>query len=199
MRGASILAMAILLASVSPIASVSKGEETSETSEPPSITLTLKGVVETTSTKENVIVPGESLFSRTEREEKERKAEEERKKGEERKRDVASRESVARTGNGYTYGYCTYYVASVKQVPGNWGNAKDWLAGASQSGYKVTTEPEVGSIVVTSGSSRLGHVAIVQSISNGKIFIKEMNAVGWNKVSTRWIPVESQTIRGYIN
>jgi len=29
-------------------------------------------------------------------------------------------------GNGYTYGYCTYYAASRVAVPSNWGNANTW-------------------------------------------------------------------------
>jgi surface antigen len=191
----SILAAAITMVSVLTFTPATKGEETSETIEQPSFTLVLGGptIVGVPTAKVNEFTPGESLVQR---EEKERLELERKQAADKKKREVLARER--RTSNGYDYGYCTYFVASVKQVPGNWGNARNWLAGASRAeGYTVTSEPQVGSIVVTS-ESKLGHVAIVQSISNEKLLIKEMNAVGWNKVSTRWLPINSVYIRGYI-
>src|SRR3989344_3354216 len=50
-------------------------------------------------------------------------------------------------GNGYDYGYCTYYVAAKIAVPNNWGNANTWDNYAAASGWTVsTTSPRVGAI-----------------------------------------------------
>lgn len=97
--------------------------------------------------------------------------------------------------NGYPYGYCTYYVATRRYVPSNWGNAKNWLNSAQRAGYATGGEPAVGSIGVTP-ESWWGHVVYVESVNGNSVTFSEMNAVGWGKKSTRTLPVSA--FRGFI-
>lgn len=99
--------------------------------------------------------------------------------------------------NGYPYGWCTWYVASRRSVPGNWGNAGQWLSSAQSSGYATGYTPQVGAILVT-GESWWGHVAIVESVSGGSITISEMNYSGWGVQSSRTISASSPVIKGYV-
>ncbi|NTU69721.1 LysM peptidoglycan-binding domain-containing protein [bacterium] len=99
---------------------------------------------------------------------------------------------------GFPYGQCTYYVASRRRV--TWrGNAGAWLRNAAAQGYATGHSPAAGSIVVTSESS-VGHVAIVESVSGGYIYVSEMNYGGrrGSVNRNRPIPVGSGVIRGYI-
>lgn len=99
-------------------------------------------------------------------------------------------------GNHFAYGYCTYYVASRRQIP--WfGNAGTWLAGAIKYGFASGRVPKVGAIIVTS-ESRWGHVGIVEAVDGGQITISEMNYRGWAKVTTRTISAAYGAIKGYI-
>lgn len=100
-------------------------------------------------------------------------------------------------GHRFPKGYCTYYVASRTKITFG-GNAKNWLANARASGYTTGSEPAPRSVVVTTDDARYGHVAYVEEVANGKILVTEMNYVGFNKISQRWIPINSKTIRGYI-
>lgn len=86
-----------------------------------------------------------------------------------------------RPTNGYAYGYCTYYVATRKSIPQNWGNAESWLGAAQAAGYQTGSVPKPGAIAWT-----YGHVAYVEKVSGGKVLISEMNAPVWNQVSHRW-------------
>jgi surface antigen len=99
--------------------------------------------------------------------------------------------------NGYPYGYCTYYVATRRAMPTSMGNAKYWLSSASRAGMATGYSPAAGAIVVTS-ESWAGHVAYVESVSNGYITIAEMNYHGWGVVSRRSIPANGGVVRGYI-
>lgn len=95
--------------------------------------------------------------------------------------------------NGYTRGYCTYYVASRRNVPSNWGNASQWYYNAIASGYAVGTAPQPGAIAQTAGGwGGYGHVAYVESVNGGMVTISEMNFNGgWNRVSSRTVPASS--------
>lgn len=97
-------------------------------------------------------------------------------------------------GNGYDYGYCTYYVASKIAVPNNWGNANTWDNYAAASGWTVSTAPRVGAIAQSDGGY-LGHVAIVDAVSSDGTMIKysDMNGLaGWGRVgSSDWVPANS--------
>jgi surface antigen len=95
-------------------------------------------------------------------------------------------------GNGYAYGFCTWYVASVLPVPSNWGNANTWDNYAGQSGWVVSIVPRVGAIAQSDGGWA-GHVAVVTAVSaNGqKVKYSDMNGLsGWGRVGTSgWVPV----------
>ncbi len=92
------------------------------------------------------------------------------------------------SGNGYAYGYCTFYVASRRSVPGNWGNANAWYYNAQASGFSVGSAPVAGAIAWT-GAGYYGHVAYVESVNGGMVTVSEMNYNGgWNRVSSRTVP-----------
>lgn len=88
--------------------------------------------------------------------------------------------------NSYSYGYCTYYVASRRAIPSNWGNASSWYFNAIASGYGVGTAPRAGAVAWEFGN----HVAYVESVNgDGTVTVSEMNFFGngggWNRVSRR--------------
>ncbi len=98
--------------------------------------------------------------------------------------------------NGYDFGYCTWWVAKLRQeagdpLPTDLGNASTWAIRAAEFGIPVGTTPAVGAAVVTSTTAYYGegHVAYVTAVHpNGTITISEMNAYGWDVVDTRIIP-----------
>lgn len=98
---------------------------------------------------------------------------------------VAARVS---TTNTYSYGFCTYYVATRRAVGPFWGNAINWFYRAQNDGYRVGSSPVPGAIAWTSiGTGGQGHVAIVEQVAGGQIYISEMNFNGnWNRVTYRW-------------
>lgn len=90
------------------------------------------------------------------------------------------------SANGYSYGYCTYYVASRRFVPSNWGNASSWYYNAVLAGYSVGTAPRAGAVAWENGN----HVAYVESANaDGTVTVSEMNfwsnGGGWGRVSYR--------------
>lgn len=100
--------------------------------------------------------------------------------------------------NGYPYGWCTYYAASKKNIPSNWGNAGQWLSSAQANGYSTGSAPQAGAIIVT-GESWYGHVGYVESVnSDGSANISEMNYNGWGTVSTRTVSASSPVVKGFI-
>lgn len=98
-------------------------------------------------------------------------------------------------GNGYDFGYCTYYVASKLAVPNNWGNANTWDNYAAASGWTVSTSPRVGAIAQDDGGW-LGHVAVVEAVSADGTMIKysDMNGLaGWGRVGfSDWVPARAR-------
>lgn len=95
------------------------------------------------------------------------------------------------SGGGYAYGYCTYYVALRRSVPGGWGNANTWYYNAQASGFRVGSVPVAGAIAWT-GAGYYGHVAYVESVSGNMVTISEMNYNGgWNRVTSRTVPASS--------
>jgi len=100
--------------------------------------------------------------------------------------------------NGYPYGWCTYYAASRRNVPSNWGNGGQWLSSAQSQGYSTGSVPRPGAIIVT-GESWAGHVGYVESVNpDGSAVISEMNYNGWGTVSTRTISPGNPMVKGYI-
>lgn len=88
-------------------------------------------------------------------------------------------------GNSYAYGYCTWYVASRRAVPSNWGNAYTWLSAARGTGYGTGTTPRPGAIAWERGN----HVAYVESVNGNTVTVSEMNywggGGGWGRRSYR--------------
>ncbi|HET9722039.1 MAG TPA: LysM peptidoglycan-binding domain-containing protein [Candidatus Saccharimonadales bacterium] len=107
-------------------------------------------------------------------------------------------------GNGYDYGWCTYYVASKVSVPTNWGNANTWDDYARLSGWTVSSRPPVpwhpGIILQSDNMSFLGHVAYLEDVSPDGSMIKysDMNGLaGWGHVGySGWVP--ASTFQHYI-
>lgn len=99
--------------------------------------------------------------------------------------------------NSYPYGWCTYYAASRRSVPGQWGNAGQWLASAQRSGYATGSTPTPGSLMITR-ESWAGHVAYVESVDGDSFTVAEMNYQGWGVVSHRTVNVNNSVIKGFI-
>ncbi len=99
--------------------------------------------------------------------------------------------------NSYPYGWCTWYAASRRSVPGNWGNAGSWLRSAQSAGYATGSAPQAGAIIVTN-ESWVGHVGYVESVNGDQVTISEMNYRGWGVVSSRTINAGSGAVKGYI-
>ncbi|HEY7926554.1 MAG TPA: CHAP domain-containing protein [Candidatus Dormibacteraeota bacterium] len=113
--------------------------------------------------------------------------------------------------NHFSYGQCTWYVATRRCIP--WlGNAKDWYYAAANYGYPEGHMPRVGAVVVFwpggDGASRVGHVAYVEAVGPaagvpaGEFKLSEMNfqgnGGGWDRVSYRVLPDNSGGIQGFI-
>jgi len=88
--------------------------------------------------------------------------------------------------NKFPAGWCTYYVATKRNVTWN-GDAGYWYANASAQGYPVGPTPKVGSIMVT-WESWAGHVAYVEAVNpDGSWTVSEMNWVAFNVIDERTI------------
>jgi len=88
--------------------------------------------------------------------------------------------------NGFPVGWCTYYVATKRQV--TWrGDAGYWYQNAAAQGYAVGGTPKVGSIMVT-WESWAGHVAYVEAVyPDGSWMVSEMNWVSFDVIDQRTI------------
>lgn len=86
--------------------------------------------------------------------------------------------------NLYAPGNCTWYVASRLPVPSDWGNAISWGAVAAAQGYTVSDIPRVGAIAWSVTDSYLGHVALVESVTD-VVTISEMNYQGLGVIDNR--------------
>lgn len=90
-------------------------------------------------------------------------------------------------GNGYDYGYCTWYVKNRRgaSIPNNLGNANTWYSRAAAAGMAVGSTPRAGAVGTTTRGS-LGHVVYVESLNpDGSINISEMNAPVFGGVTYR--------------
>lgn len=99
--------------------------------------------------------------------------------------------------NHFAFGYCTWYVATKRNVP--WfGNAIDWWPNARSYGYAEGQKPVVGAIMVTRESS-WGHVAYVESVNaDGSWTVSEMNYKAWNVVDIRIVRPGRTPVVGFI-
>jgi peptidoglycan DL-endopeptidase LytE len=88
--------------------------------------------------------------------------------------------------NGFPVGWCTYYVATKRNV--TWrGDAGFWYQNAAAQGYAVGSTPKVGSIMVT-WESWAGHVAYVEAVNpDGSWMVSEMNWVAFDVIDQRTI------------
>lgn len=102
-------------------------------------------------------------------------------------------------GNGYDWGWCTYYAAGRAGAPGNWGNANTWAYYAARSGWTVSSRPVAGAIFQTP-AGWAGHVGIVEEVSadGAQIKISDMNGIaGFGRVGySGWI--STSTYPNYI-
>ena len=88
--------------------------------------------------------------------------------------------------NKFPVGWCTYYVATKRNVTWN-GDAGYWYQNASYQGYAVGPTPKVGSIMVT-WESWAGHVAYVEAVNpDGSWVVSEMNWVAFDVIDERTI------------
>lgn len=126
-------------------------------------------------------------------------------------------------GNGYDYGYCTWWVAVRRAqmgspVPANLGNASTWKVLAPMAGFGVGNQPKVGAIIWTDPSTMtgywraFGHVGIVERIEpDGSVWTSDMNSYGfaqmdvnsgktggWGRVSHRLLSPEQAAGFTYI-
>jgi surface antigen len=112
--------------------------------------------------------------------------------------------SSAGGGNGFDYGYCTWWVANKRYIPWR-GNAVQWWWNARPFGFAEGSTPRVGAILVMgiSGTSPQGHVAYVESVNpNGSFVVSEMNwwgvpGGGWNRVDYRTV-TSMRDVLGFI-
>ena len=109
-----------------------------------------------------------------------------------------SLQGEAPVSNHFPAGWCTYYVASRRNVPW-WGDAIDWWTNARPYGYAEGQAPAVGAIMVTRESVQYGHVAFVESVNpDGSWTVSEMNYVAWNVQSKRTIRPGQVPLVGFI-
>lgn len=97
----------------------------------------------------------------------------------------------------FAYGYCTWYVASRRQVPWT-GDAWQWFGGAQAMGYLTGQTPQPGAVMVT-WESWVGHVAYVEQVNaDGSFVVSEMNYRGWGIISTRTLRAGSVPLIGFV-
>lgn len=105
---------------------------------------------------------------------------------------LSSMNVTASAGNRYALGNCTWYAYERRQQLGNsigsfWGNANTWDDNARAAGFTVNGTPKPGAILVDN-AGYYGHVAIVERVlSNGDVYLSEMNYAGFNVISNRTI------------
>jgi surface antigen len=101
---------------------------------------------------------------------------------------------VSGAANGFSYGYCTWWVAHKRAVPWR-GNAYQRWWNARSFGFAEGSGPQAAAIMVMgiSGTSPEGHVAYVEAVnSNGSFLVSEMNwwgvrGGGWGRVDYRTV------------
>lgn len=102
-------------------------------------------------------------------------------------------------GNGFYYGYCTWWVAHKRPI--SWrGDAWQWWANAQLLGYAEGGMARPGAVAVfkVSGRSPAGHVAYVEAVNaDGTFVVSEMNWGAFGVVDVRTITSLSEMI-GFI-
>lgn len=107
-------------------------------------------------------------------------------------------------GNGYDYGYCTWWAAVRRAqigrpIPSNLGNASTWKVLAQRAGLGVGNTPAAGAVIWTPPRDYYGHVGFVESVNpDGSVNISEMNTAGWGVVSRKTLSAADAARYGYI-
>ncbi|MBI4100899.1 LysM peptidoglycan-binding domain-containing protein [Candidatus Microgenomates bacterium] len=96
-------------------------------------------------------------------------------------------------GNGYDYGWCTWWAAERRAqlgrpIPRNWDNAISWRYNAAASGYRVGPNPENGAVAYYKNIGGWGHVGIVEQVSGDGAWFSDMNYPIWGQVTRRFVP-----------
>lgn len=105
----------------------------------------------------------------------------------ERNAEIARQKAIIYS-NDYDYGQCTWYVATKRSVPGNWGNAGQWLWHAQNLGWPTGATPQLNAIATTSNGF-FGHVAFVIGVGQGTVTVSEMNSLsGWDRIDIQTYP-----------
>ncbi len=112
--------------------------------------------------------------------------------------------SAVYSGNGYDYGYCTWWAAlrrsqTGKPIPSNLGNASTWTALAQQAGFGVGNSPASGAVIWTPPHDYYGHVGFVEKVNpDGSVLVSEMNVMGWGVVSKKTLTKAQAAQYSYI-
>lgn len=107
-------------------------------------------------------------------------------------------------GNGYDYGYCTWYAAIRRAqigrpIPSNLGNASTWKILAQRAGLGVGSTPAAGAIIWTPPRDYYGHVGFVESVNpDGSVNVSEMNVAGFGVRSTKKLSASQARAYSYI-
>ncbi len=112
--------------------------------------------------------------------------------------------SAVYNGNGYDYGYCTWWAAVRRSqtgnpIPSNLGNASTWAALAQQAGFGVGNAPASGAVIWTPPRDYYGHVGFVEKVNpDGSVLVSEMNVAGWGVVSKKTLSKAQAAQYSYI-
>jgi surface antigen len=98
--------------------------------------------------------------------------------------------------NNFAPGQCTWYVASLRNIPWS-GNARDWWPNAAAMGYAEGQTPQVGAVMVEN-LSIYGHVALVTAVNGSSWTITEMNYNGPYVVDQRTLSPGQDPVIGFI-
>lgn len=107
-------------------------------------------------------------------------------------------------GNGYDYGYCTWWVAIRrtqvgKPIPSNLGNASTWKILSQRAGIPVGNVPQKHAVIWTPPRDYYGHVGFVEDVdAEGNVHVSEMNVVGWGRVSHKVLTPAQAAAYSYI-
>lgn len=95
--------------------------------------------------------------------------------------------------NFFPYGQCTWFAAQMRPdlLGSVWGDAWDWANEARRAGYRTSSVPAVGAVVVFQPGAQQatwqGHVAYVTAVGGGGFFaVREMHFPWVGRSTQRW-------------
>lgn len=107
-------------------------------------------------------------------------------------------------GNGYDYGYCTWYAAIRraqvgKPIPSNLGHASTWRVLAERAGISTGSIPAQYAVIWTPPTDYYGHVGVVEEVlADGSLRVSDMNLAGWGVRSERILTAAEAARYSYI-